>query len=97
MQRQDSVSHAKKSFLPLLVLSLMALAVAQNQHRRIGEIDFYGYAVLDLDRVRASLRVREGNDISDLDEAFFATNDCAKSWHHNFVDHTFLGCSPSRC
>jgi hypothetical protein len=29
----------------------MTLGVAQDKHRRIGEIDFYGYGGLDLDRI----------------------------------------------
>jgi hypothetical protein len=54
---------------PLLVLSLMTLGVAQEKHRRIGEIDFYGYAGLDLERIRAALPVREGDELADYDNA----------------------------
>ena len=52
-----------------LALSLGAFAVAQDKHRRIGEIDFYGYAGLDLDRIRAVLPLREGDELSDSDDA----------------------------
>ena len=52
-----------------LALSLVAFAVAQDKHRRIGEIDFYGYAGLDLDRIRAVLPLREGDELSDSDDA----------------------------
>ena len=47
----------------------MTLTVAQDKHRRIGEIDFYGYAGLDLDRIRATLPLREGDELSDSDDA----------------------------
>jgi hypothetical protein len=47
----------------------MALAIAQDKHRRIGEIDFYGYSGLDLDRIRAALPLREGDELSDSDDA----------------------------
>jgi hypothetical protein len=47
----------------------MTLAGGQDKHRRIGEIEFYGYADLDLDRIRAALPLREGDELSDSDDA----------------------------
>lgn len=66
MRRQNWLGN---TCLPFLVLSLMTLGVAQEKHRRIGEIDFYGYAGLDLDNIRAALPVREGDELSDSDDA----------------------------
>lgn len=47
----------------------MTLAGGQDKHRRIGEIEFYGYTGLDLDRIRAALPLREGDELSDSDDA----------------------------
>jgi len=47
------------------MLFLMTPGVAQEKHRRIGEIDFYGYAGLDLEKIRAALPVREGDELAD--------------------------------
>ena len=55
----------------LVVLSLVPVTLAQDKHNRIGEIDFYGYAGLDLDRVRAVLPLREGDDLPSSDDDFF--------------------------
>jgi hypothetical protein len=55
--------------LPFLILSLIMLGVAQEKHRRIGEIDFYGYGGLDLDKIRAALPLREGDELADSDDA----------------------------
>ena len=51
-----------------LALSLGAFAVVQDKQRRIGEIDFYGYAGLDLNRIRSALPLREGDELSDSDD-----------------------------
>jgi len=64
----------------LLIILLMAVVVlAQESHRRIGEIDFYGYGGLDLDKVRRALPLREGDDFRDSDIAFFDTTDRIKA------------------
>lgn len=65
MQRQASVCRALKSFLLFLALSLIVVAVAQDKQKRIGEIDFYGYAGLDLDKIRVALPLHEGDAFSD--------------------------------
>jgi len=46
---------------------LAVVALAQENHLRISEVDFYGYAGLDLDKVRAALPLREGDDFRDSD------------------------------
>jgi len=56
-----------KRALLLIILLLAVVAQAQENHRHIGEIDFYGYAGLDLDKVRAALPLREGEDFRDSD------------------------------
>ena len=62
-----------KRALLLIILLSAVVGLAQDNHRRIGEIDFYGYAGLDLDIVRAALPLREGDDFRDSD--FVATLD----------------------
>jgi hypothetical protein len=61
MRRQNGSRHIG---FPLLVLFLMTPGVAQEKHRRIGEIDFYGYAGLDLAKIRAALPVSEGDELA---------------------------------
>ena len=61
MRRQNWSRHICFS---LLVLFLMTPGVAQEKHRRIGEIDFYGYAGLDLEKIRAALPVSEGDELA---------------------------------
>jgi hypothetical protein len=56
-----------KLALLLIILLLAVVALAQENHRRIGQIDFYGYAGLDLEKVRAALPLREGDDFRDSD------------------------------
>jgi hypothetical protein len=55
----------------LIVLSLAPITLGQDNHNRIGEIDFYGYAGLDLDQIRAALPLREGDNLPSADDAFF--------------------------
>src|SRR5260370_20908628 len=63
----------RKGALLLIILLLAVVARGQENHRRIGEIDFYGYVGLDLDRVRAALPLHEGDDFPDSDRALFDT------------------------
>ena len=62
-----------KPALLLIVLLLAAVASGQDKHKRIGEIDFYGYAGLDLNRIRVALPLREGDDFPDSNDVFFDT------------------------
>jgi HEAT repeats len=50
--------------VPFLMLFLLTPVVAQETHRRIGEIDFYGYAGLDLEKIRTALPVSEGDELA---------------------------------
>lgn len=43
---------------------LTASAFGQDQPKRIGEIEFFGYAGIDLNKVRAALPFREGGEFS---------------------------------
>ena len=56
-----------KRALILIVLLLAVVTFSQENQWPIGEIDFYGYAGLDLEKVRAALPLREGDDFSDSD------------------------------
>jgi|ERR1041385_1431705 hypothetical protein len=57
----------------LIVVLLATVAFGQDKHRRIGAVDFYGYADLDLDRIRTALPLREGDDFPDSHEVFLDT------------------------
>jgi len=49
----------------LLIAGLFTAAVfAQPQRLRVGEIEFYGYAGLDLNAIRAGLPLHEGDEVS---------------------------------
>jgi hypothetical protein len=60
-----------KRYLLLIVLTLAAATFGQDKQKRIGEIDFYGYSGLDLDKVHAALPVREGDAFAQSDDALF--------------------------
>jgi len=45
--------------LRLIIIALATAACGQDKERRIGEIDFYGYAGLDLAKDRAALPLHE--------------------------------------
>jgi hypothetical protein len=47
-----------------IIFLLAIVAFGQDQQIRIGEIEFYGYSGLDLDRIRTALPVREGDALS---------------------------------
>jgi hypothetical protein len=57
------VNEMKRYLLPIVFL-LVATASAQGQQFRIGEIEFYGAAGVDLEKVRAALPFREGDTLS---------------------------------
>jgi hypothetical protein len=42
-------------------LLLLSASLGQDTQKQVGIIDFYGYAGLDLDRIRAALPIREGD------------------------------------
>jgi len=65
------LESSNETALILIMLLSAVVALAQENHRRIGEIDFYGYAGLDLDKVRSALPFREGDNFTDSDNAFF--------------------------
>jgi hypothetical protein len=50
---------------------MAVVALGQENQRRIGEIDFYGYAGIDLESVRAALPLHEGDAFPESDSAFF--------------------------
>ena len=63
----------------LISLWLAAITFGQENHRRIGEIEFYGYAGFDLDKVKVALPLREGDDFGDSESAFFEMTDRIKA------------------
>jgi hypothetical protein len=61
-----SLQAARQRVVALLCgLALAAAARAQPQRLRIGEIEFFGYAGLDLNAKRGALPVREGDEVSE--------------------------------
>jgi hypothetical protein len=56
------VAHHMKSCLLVIVLLLSSSALAQDQARRIGEIEFFGSAGIDLKKVTAALPFHEGDE-----------------------------------
>lgn len=48
----------------LAVFLLATGALAQPESLRVGEIEFYGYAGLDLNAKRAMLPLKEGDEVS---------------------------------
>ena len=49
----------------LAIFSLMAVpAFGQSEQMRVGEIEFFGYHGLEINRVRASLPIKEGDEIT---------------------------------
>lgn len=70
---EDFSKNRMRPTLLLIVVLLAAVAFGQDKHRRIGEVDFYGYADLDLDKIRTALPVREGDDFPDSHDAFLDT------------------------
>jgi hypothetical protein len=56
-----------------LVLLCASLVSAQDNARRIGAIDFFGYSGNDLNKVRASLPIHEGDLFEAMDSKVFET------------------------
>src|SRR6266581_3963605 len=62
-----------KCVLLLIVLLFAPVIDGQNKPKRIGAIEFYGYAGLDVDEVRAAIPVHEGELFTTSDDTFFET------------------------
>lgn len=57
----------------LVVLLFTSIISAQDNPKRVGSIDFFGYSGVDLNRVRASLPIREGDPFDAVDRKVFET------------------------
>ena len=62
-----------KLILLLIVLLFAPVVRGQDKPKRIGEIEFYGYAGLDVEKVRAAMPVHEGDPFTTSDDIFFET------------------------
>lgn len=62
-----------KWVLLLIVLLFASVVRGQEKPKRIGEIEFYGYAGLDVDKVRAAMPVHEGDPFTTSDDIFLET------------------------
>lgn len=60
-----------KSCLLLIALLLTPAATSQDKARRIGAIDFYGSAGLDLEAIRAAIPVREDDEFNASGDTVF--------------------------
>ncbi len=60
----ESTNSQMKSLPLIFILTVAALAFTQDQSITAGPIDFYGYAGLDLDRIRAALPLHEDDQLS---------------------------------
>ena len=63
----------KTCVLLLIVPLLASVAHEQDKSRKIGEIEFFGYAGVDLDKVRSALPVREGDQFTMSDDSILQT------------------------
>lgn len=68
--QKDATKNGMRPLVLLILFLFSAVAFGQDKHRRIGEIEFYGYAALDLDKIRTVLTVREGDDFPDSHDEF---------------------------
>ena len=66
-----TVSEVTPRFL--LILLFASIVSAQDNAKRIGAIDFFGYSGIDLNKVRASLPIREGEPFEAIDSKVFET------------------------
>jgi hypothetical protein len=63
----------------LILVAAVLMAAGQDQPMRIGVIDFYGYAGLDVDQIRSRLPLKEGDAISNPRALTDAVNKVVKS------------------
>ena len=63
----------------LLIAILCVAALAQDPPRRIGSIDFYGYAGLNLEQIRSALPLHAGDQFPGPFETFEAVNKAVTS------------------
>jgi hypothetical protein len=73
LMKKDVYKNVMKPALVLILVLLAVVAVGQDERRRIGVVDFYGYADLDLDKIRTALPVREGDNFPDSHNAALDT------------------------
>ncbi|HMF56072.1 MAG TPA: HEAT repeat domain-containing protein [Pyrinomonadaceae bacterium] len=68
-----------KRLLPLILVSLVAVAFAQTAQMRYGRIEFFGYGGFDLDRIRAALPLHEGDAITPSGDAVLGVTNRVKA------------------
>jgi len=73
VMNKDVSKHGMRPTLFLVVVLLVTVAFGQDKHRSIGEVDFYGYADLDLEKIRTALPLREGDNFPDSHNASLDT------------------------
>jgi len=62
-----------RSLLFLIVALLPGGVLAQEQHRKIGAIEFFGSSGMDLHRIKANLPTKEGDQLPESADAMLAT------------------------
>ena len=86
-----SEAHARGLVLWILTLLFIGVsaaitALAQEQPRRIGSIDFYGYADLNLDQIRAGLPVHAGDRFPGSSEIIDGIRKICHIHYRSFAD-----------
>jgi len=62
-----------RSFLFLIIALLAGSVLAQEQHRKIGAIEFFGSSGMDLQRIKTNLPTKEGDQLPEAADARLAT------------------------
>jgi hypothetical protein len=86
-----------KCVLLLIVLLFAPVSEGQNSSKRIGEIEFFGYAGLDLNRVRAAMPLHEGDPFTTSDDRFFETIDRIKKEIKRVTGHSLTDVAAVCC
>ena len=69
-----------RSCLVVIIALLAGSVLAQEQHRKIGAIEFFGSSGMDLQRIKTNLPTKEGDEL--------AASDCpSRSESHGSVAH----------
>jgi hypothetical protein len=62
-----------RSVLFLIVVLLVDAGLVQEQHRKIGAIEFFGASGFDLHRIKAHLETKEGDELHESADSMLAT------------------------
>ena len=95
-RRQTEVCRPFSQLL-LLVLLIASLVHGQESTKLIGQIEFYGYGGLNLEKVRAALPLQEGEAFSTSDDRLLQTIDHLKKEIQRVTGHPPTGVTTTCC